>query len=98
MSGRCRPCACLPDTFTFTRDFVRDAMTNPQAASIVRAVIDMAQNLRLTVIAEGVETEQQAGFLRRHGCDQAQGHFYGQPVSAEKIGERLARAQERRGR
>jgi len=74
------------------RSFVRDADSSAESASIVRAVIDMAQNLRLTVIAEGVETEQQAGFLRRHGCDQAQGYFYGRPVAAEKIGERLARA------
>jgi len=58
----------------------------------VRAIIDMAQNLHLTVIAEGVETEQQAAFLRRHGCDQAQGYFYGRPVAADCIGERLARA------
>jgi diguanylate cyclase (GGDEF)-like protein/PAS domain S-box-containing protein len=73
------------------RSFVRDAETSAEAASIVRAVIDMAQNLRLTVIAEGVETEQQAAFLRRHGCDQAQGYFYGRPVPAEEISSRLAR-------
>ena len=73
------------------RSFVRDAETSAEATSIVRAVIDMAQNLRLTVIAEGVETEQQAAFLRRHGCDQAQGYFYGRPVPAEEISSRLAR-------
>jgi EAL domain-containing protein (putative c-di-GMP-specific phosphodiesterase class I) len=73
------------------RSFVRDAESSSEAASIVRAVIDMAQNLRLTVIAEGVETEQQAAFLRRHGCDQAQGYFYGRPVPAEEITPRLAR-------
>jgi diguanylate cyclase (GGDEF)-like protein/PAS domain S-box-containing protein len=73
------------------RSFVRDAETSTEAASIVRAVIDMAQNLRLTVIAEGVETEQQAAFLRRHGCDQAQGYFYGRPVPADEITPRLAR-------
>jgi EAL domain-containing protein (putative c-di-GMP-specific phosphodiesterase class I) len=73
------------------RSFVRDAESSIEAASIVRAVIDMAQNLRLTVIAEGVETEQQAAFLRRHGCDQAQGYFYGRPVPADEITPRLAR-------
>jgi diguanylate cyclase (GGDEF)-like protein/PAS domain S-box-containing protein len=73
------------------RSFVRDAESSAEAASIVRAVIDMAQNLRLTVIAEGVETEQQAAFLRRHGCDQAQGYFYGRPVPADEITPRLAR-------
>jgi diguanylate cyclase (GGDEF)-like protein/PAS domain S-box-containing protein len=74
------------------RSFVRDADTSTESASIVRAIIDMAQNLHLTVIAEGVETEQQAAFLRLHGCDQAQGYYYGRPVAAESFGERLARA------
>jgi diguanylate cyclase (GGDEF)-like protein/PAS domain S-box-containing protein len=66
------------------RSFVRDAMTNPEAASIVRAVIDMAHNLRFTVVAEGVETAQQVAFLRLHECDQAQGYHFGRPASAEQ--------------
>ncbi len=72
------------------RSFVRDAMTNPQAASIVRAVIDMAHNLRFTVVAEGVETEQQVAFQRKYACDQAQGYLYGRPAPAEQIRSRLA--------
>ncbi|MEO8717149.1 MAG: EAL domain-containing protein, partial [Burkholderiales bacterium] len=74
------------------RSFVRDAATNPQAASIVRAVIDMAHNLHFTVVAEGVETERQVEFLRRHACDQAQGFHYGRPCSAEQNSRRLAPA------
>jgi len=74
------------------RSFVRDAGASAEAASIVRAVIDMAQNLRFTVIAEGVETEQQVAFLRKHGCNQAQGYFFGRPASAQASGELLARA------
>jgi diguanylate cyclase (GGDEF)-like protein/PAS domain S-box-containing protein len=74
------------------RSFVRDAGDSEEAASIVRAVINMAQNLRFTVIAEGVETEQQVAFLRKHGCDQAQGYFFGRPVSAEQTAQRLPRA------
>jgi diguanylate cyclase (GGDEF)-like protein len=74
------------------RSFVRDAGASAEAASIVRAVIDMAQNLRFTVIAEGVETEEQVAFLRRHGCNQAQGYFFGRPDSADAIGARLPRA------
>jgi diguanylate cyclase (GGDEF)-like protein/PAS domain S-box-containing protein len=66
------------------RSFVRDAATNPEAASIVRAVIDMAHNLRFTVVAEGVETPQQVAFLRQHACDQAQGYHFGRPASAEQ--------------
>jgi diguanylate cyclase (GGDEF)-like protein/PAS domain S-box-containing protein len=74
------------------RSFVRDAGASAEAASIVRAVIDMAQNLRFTVIAEGVETEQQVAFLRKHGCNQAQGYFFGRPASAQQTAELLARA------
>lgn len=74
------------------RSFVRDAGASAEAASIVRAVIDMAQNLRFTVIAEGVETEQQVAFLRKHGCNQAQGYFFGRPASAQQTAALLARA------
>jgi diguanylate cyclase (GGDEF)-like protein/PAS domain S-box-containing protein len=74
------------------RSFVRDAVTNPEAASIVRAVIDMAHNLRFTVVAEGVETLQQVAFLRKHECDQAQGYFYARPASAEQNIDWLAPA------
>ena len=78
------------------RSFVRDAMTRPEAASIVRAIIDMAHNLRFTVIAEGVETEQQVAFLRQHACDQAQGFLYGRPSGADQVRGRLAPALRRR--
>jgi diguanylate cyclase (GGDEF)-like protein/PAS domain S-box-containing protein len=74
------------------RSFVRDAGDSEEAASIVRAVINMAQNLRFTVIAEGVETQEQVAFLRKHGCDQAQGYFFGRPVSAEQTAKLLPRA------
>jgi EAL domain-containing protein (putative c-di-GMP-specific phosphodiesterase class I) len=74
------------------RSFVRDAGDSEEAASIVRAVINMAQNLRFTVIAEGVETQEQVAFLRQHGCDQAQGYFFGRPVSAEQTAKLLPRA------
>jgi diguanylate cyclase (GGDEF)-like protein len=74
------------------RSFVRDAGASAEAASIVRAVIDMAQNLRFTVIAEGVETDQQVAFLRKHGCNQAQGYFFGRPDCAAAAGALLERA------
>ncbi|MGQ0512207.1 MAG: EAL domain-containing protein [Betaproteobacteria bacterium] len=74
------------------RSFVRDAETSPEAVSIVRAVIDMAHNMRFTVVAEGVETEWQAKFLRLYNCDQAQGYLYGRPVPAAQIEGRLAKA------
>jgi EAL domain-containing protein (putative c-di-GMP-specific phosphodiesterase class I) len=71
------------------RAFVRNVHLESSAAAIVRAVIDMANNLELLVIAEGVETEQQAAFLRRHGCQQAQGYLFSRPVPAAEIAARL---------
>jgi diguanylate cyclase (GGDEF)-like protein/PAS domain S-box-containing protein len=73
------------------RGFVRDVATSTESASIVRAVIDMAHNLGFTVIAEGVETEEQVAFLRRHGCDLGQGFLFDAPMSAAELAERLRR-------
>jgi diguanylate cyclase (GGDEF)-like protein/PAS domain S-box-containing protein len=74
------------------RSFVRDAETSPEAVSIVRAVIDMAHNLRFTVVAEGVETDWQAKFLRLNNCDQAQGYLFGRPMPAAEMEGRLGKA------
>jgi len=74
------------------RSFVRDAAASREAASIVRAVIDMAHNLHFTVIAEGVETDEQVAFLRRHGCDLGQGYLFGEPMPAAQFAKRLGRA------
>ena len=71
---------------------MRDAASNGEAASIVRAVIDMAHNLNFTVIAEGVETAEQVAFLKRHGCDLGQGFLFDRPLPAEELGSRLSRA------
>ena len=71
------------------RAFVANANASSEAAAIVGAVIDLAHNLHLTVIAEGVETAEQVEFLRLHGCDQAQGYLFSRPVPAAEITRRL---------
>ena len=71
------------------RAFVRDLATSEGDAAIVSAVIGIARSLRLRVIAEGVETEQQIAFLRKQECDAAQGYYFSRPVSADAIAELL---------
>ena len=71
-------------------EFVRDVTTNPDAASIVAAVIGLGHKLGLQVVAEGVETEEQVAFLLEHGCDGAQGYFYGRPEGPGAFAQRLA--------
>jgi diguanylate cyclase (GGDEF)-like protein/PAS domain S-box-containing protein len=74
------------------RSFVRHAAESGEAASIVRAVIDMAHNLGFTVIAEGVETADQVAFLRQHGCDLGQGYLFDRPMPAAQLALRLGAA------
>ena len=62
------------------RSFVSQVNESSEAAEIVRSIINLAQNMNLTVIAEGVETREQLDFLIKHNCDEIQGYFYSPPV------------------
>lgn len=65
------------------QSFVRGVATSDtDSAAIVRAVIQLAHNLKLLTVAEGVETDLQLSFLRDHGCDEIQGYYLGRPVPA----------------
>jgi diguanylate cyclase (GGDEF)-like protein/PAS domain S-box-containing protein len=67
------------------RSFIHDIHIDQNDASIANSIIGLAHNMMLNVVAEGVENEQQANWLRKRGCDQAQGFLYAQPVPPEKI-------------
>jgi EAL domain-containing protein (putative c-di-GMP-specific phosphodiesterase class I) len=71
------------------QSFVGGIGQDTNDTAIVTAMIAMAKSLRLTVIAEGVETSEQATFLKSMGCEAAQGYFYGKAVPAEDLGEVL---------
>lgn len=64
------------------QSFVRDLPDDRDDAAITRAVISLGHNLGFSVIAEGVESDAQREFLKREGCDQAQGYFYSRPLPA----------------
>lgn len=70
------------DCVKIDRSFVRDITTDPMDAAICGAIIAMAHQMSMRVIAEGVETEAQADFLRAKGCDVLQGYLVGRPVPA----------------
>jgi CheY-like chemotaxis protein len=77
------------DVIKIDQSFVADITTNPVNASIATATIAMAHKLGKTVIAEGVETQGQMVYLRRHECDEMQGYLFSRPVDASAISDML---------
>ena len=76
-------------TLKLDRSFVSGLPGDPDDVSIARAVISMAHNLGLKVVAEGVEQEDQRQFLATHGCDQMQGYLLARPLPAQDAAKML---------
>jgi diguanylate cyclase (GGDEF)-like protein/PAS domain S-box-containing protein len=70
------------DRIKLDGSFIHELPQNSNHCAIARAVIAMAHGLRLTILAEGVETPEQLTFLRDEGCDEAQGYLFGRPLPA----------------
>ena len=70
------------DKIKIDQSFVRDISLDPDDAAITVAIIGMAHNLKVAVVAEGVETRAQGEFLRSHGCDAIQGFYFSKPLKA----------------
>lgn len=73
------------DKLKIDQSFIRDMTDEAGARSIVRTIIALAHSLKLQVIAEGVETEEQCSLLTALGCEVAQGYYFGKPMAAEQI-------------
>ncbi len=76
-------------TLKIDQSFVRNVVVNPDDATIVDTIVQMGRNLRMDVVAEGVEDEAQLNFLQKLGCTYAQGLLFGDPMSSDNYLELL---------
>lgn len=79
------------NTLKIDRSFIQDIATDSDDRIIVKTIITLAHNLRLKVIAEGVETNEQLDFLRAHECDQIQGYIFSPPLPPEEATQLLSK-------
>jgi diguanylate cyclase (GGDEF)-like protein/PAS domain S-box-containing protein len=79
------------DKIKIDRAFIINLGRNPQSAAIVRAVIDLGHGLEMSIVAEGIETEEQLAFLAQEGCDAVQGYLIGKPLPIGQYAQLIGR-------
>ena len=77
------------DIIKIDKSFIDDILDLSSPGSIAKAIIDMGQNMNFTVIAEGIEKEEQVAFLLENACKIGQGYYFSRPVPAHLISEFL---------
>jgi EAL domain-containing protein (putative c-di-GMP-specific phosphodiesterase class I) len=77
------------DTLKVDRSFIRNLPQDSEDKAITEAIITMGKTLSLTVVAEGVETQEQKDFLRDHVCDEMQGFYFSKPIMPDQFGDLL---------
>jgi EAL domain-containing protein (putative c-di-GMP-specific phosphodiesterase class I) len=77
------------DALKIDQSFIRQITTAPDETTIVTAVISMGCSLKLRVVAEGVETQEELAFLQARKCDEAQGYYFSRPVLPEQFAKLL---------
>jgi EAL domain-containing protein (putative c-di-GMP-specific phosphodiesterase class I) len=80
------------DVLKIDRSFIRGIGQHQEDGAIVQATIAMAKSLGLSVIAEGIETDEQASLLRQWSCESGQGFFFGRPMEMDRCTELLRNA------
>jgi len=78
------------DSLKIDQSFIHDVTTDPSGASVVASIVDIAHNLKLDAIAEGVETQEQLEFLVTNECDAVQGYLFSKPLPAPEFTALLA--------
>ena len=82
-------CELPIDEIKLDRQFIAPILVDPRAAAVVRAVVDLAHELGMTTVAEGVENAATTAMLRKYGCDVGQGFHYSRPLTATELRELL---------
>jgi diguanylate cyclase (GGDEF)-like protein/PAS domain S-box-containing protein len=77
------------DTLKVDRSFIRNILSNSEDKAITEAIIAMGKTLSLTVVAEGVETQEQMNFLQERSCDEIQGYYFSKPVLPDRFADLL---------